>query len=56
MKRSNRLYCWGLVMTVLGGASLADFITDNRGSFPISAVVFGLGFILILMSYGKNKE
>lgn len=56
MKRSSRLYCWGLVMTVLGGASLADHITSGVGSFPISAVVFGLGFILILMSYGKNKE
>ena len=54
MKRSS-LYCWGLAMTVIGGASLADFITDNQGSFPISAVVFGLGFILILMSYGKDK-
>lgn len=56
MKRSNRLYCWGLVMTVLGGASLADHITYGVDAFPISAVVFGLGFILILMSYGKNKE
>lgn len=52
----DKYYIWGLVMTVIGGASLADFITDNQGSFPISAVVFGLGFILILMSYGKNKE
>ena len=52
----DKYYVWGLVMTVLGGASLADFITDNRGSFPISAVVFGLGFILILMSYGKDKK
>jgi len=43
-------------MTVLGGASLADHITYGVDAFPISAVVFGLGFILILMSYGKNKE
>lgn len=52
----DKYYIWGLVMTVIGGASLADFITDNQGSFPISAVIFGIGFILILMSYVKDKK
>ena len=56
MKRSSKLYCWGLAMMVIGGASLADFITDNMGSFPISAVIFGLGFVLVLMSYVKEKR
>ena len=55
MKRSSKLYCWGLGMTVLGGASLADHICYGVDAFPLSAVVFGLGFILILMSYGKDK-
>ena len=50
------LYAKGLVLLVFGGAGLAEHITSNRGSFPISAVVFGLGFILILMSYGKEKD
>lgn len=49
-------YSIGLCMTVLGGASLADHITNNVGSFPISAVVFGLGFVLICMSYVKNDK
>lgn len=52
----DKYYIWGLVMTVLGGASLADHITYGVDAFPISAVVFGLGFILILMSYGKEKR
>jgi hypothetical protein len=52
----DKYYFWGLVLTVLGGASLADHITDGVGSFPISAVVFGLGFILILISYGKEDH
>ena len=52
----DKYYIWGLVMTVIGGASLADFVTDNQGSFPISAVIFGIGFILILMSYVKDKK
>lgn len=51
MKRSSKYYCWGLTMVILGGASLADHITDGIGSFPISAVVFGLGFVLICRSY-----
>lgn len=52
----DKYYIWGLVMTILGGAALADNITDSVGSFPISAIVFGLGFILICMSYGKKNR
>ena len=49
------MYVKGLTLLTFGGAGLAEHITSNRGSFPISAVVFGLGFILILLSYGKEK-
>lgn len=52
----DKQYVWGLVMTVLGGASLADHITYGVDAFPISAVVFGIGFVLICMSYGKDKR
>lgn len=51
----SRLYAWGLVLVLFGGAGLAEHITSNRGSFPISAVVFGMGFILVCMSYGKQN-
>lgn len=47
-------YAKGLILFTFGGAGLAEHICSGRGSFPISAVVFGLGFILIVMSYGKN--
>ena len=50
------LYGKGLVLLTLGGAGLAEHITSNRGSFPISAVIFGLGFVLIVMSYGQKNE
>lgn len=49
------LYGKGLVLFIFGAAGLAEHITSNRGSFPISAVIFGLGFILIVMSYGKEN-
>lgn len=52
----DKQYFLGVCMVVLGGASLADHITDGIGSFPISAVVFGLGFILVGMSYGNKKD
>jgi len=52
----DKYYAWGLVMTVLGGASLADHITYGVDSFPISAVIFGLGFVLICMSYAKKRR
>lgn len=51
MRECNKRYLWGLAMVVFGGASLADHITDGVGSLPISAVVFGLGLILIAWSY-----
>lgn len=48
------LYGKGLIMMVIGGASLADHITYGVDAFPLSAVVFGIGFILVCMSYGKE--
>lgn len=51
----RELYGKGLILLVFGGAGLAEHITSDRGSFPISAVVFGLGFILICMSYVKDR-
>lgn len=49
------LYSKGLILMVLGGASLADHICYGVDAFPISAVIFGLGFVLVCMSYGKDK-
>ena len=52
----DKYYIWGLIMTILGGASLADNITNGFGNFPISAIIFGLGFALICMSYVKKDN
>ena len=49
------LYVKGLVIAMFGGAGLAEHITSNRGSFPISAVVLGVGIILMLLSY-ENRD
>jgi hypothetical protein len=49
----DKLYGKGLICVVIGGAALAEHITSGRGSFPISAVVFGIGFVLICASYVK---
>ena len=49
----KREYAWGLVLIVFGGSGLAEHITSGRGSFIISAVVFSVGFALILSSYRK---
>ena len=53
MKGRNKTYCAGLIMVLLGGASLADHITYGVDAFPISAVVFGIGFILVCWSYKR---
>lgn len=51
--KTDKKYLTGIFLMLIGGASLADHITDGVGSFPISAVVFGLGFVLICWSYIK---
>ena len=43
-------------MMVLSGAALADHICYGVDAFPISAVIFGLGFVLVCMSYGKENN
>ena len=53
MRASTKIYLWGLTMMLFGGASLAEHITSGRGSYPISATVFGIGFVLIIWSYIK---
>ena len=50
------LYSKGLILFALGGAGLAEHVTSGRGSFPICAVIFGLGFILMAMSYAKENR
>lgn len=49
----DRLYGKGLIAFLIGAAGMAEHITSGRGSFPISAVVFGIGFVLICASYIK---
>lgn len=56
MRESTKTYLWGLVLFLFGAAGMAEHITSGRGSFPFSAVVFGLGFVLICVSYGKGKK
>lgn len=53
MKEDNKLYGWGLLMTVFGGAGLAEVITSSRGSFMVSTVIFALGIAMVLWSYVK---
>lgn len=36
----DKYYIWGLALLLLGGGALADHITDNVGSGPISTFVF----------------
>ena len=52
----DSLYVKGLLILLFGGAGLAEHITSGRGSFPISAILFGIGFILICASYGKKNN
>ena len=48
---NNKTYAAGVILSLLGGASLADHVTNGVGTFPISAVIFGLGIALCIRSY-----
>ena len=50
----NREYGWGCVLLLFGGAGISENICSGRGSFIISAIVFAIGFGLILCSYGRK--
>jgi hypothetical protein len=49
--RTDKKYCTGLFLMGIGGASLADHICYGVDAFPLSAVVFGIGFVIVLWSY-----
>lgn len=53
MRECNKWYLRGLILFVFGGAGLAEHITSGRGSFPVCAVVFGTGLIVMLWSYTR---
>ena len=54
MKRSkDKIWGYGLLLTIFGAAGMAEHITSGRGIFMVSAIVFSIGFALILTSYRK---
>lgn len=51
MRKSSKYYGVGVLLTLFGGAGLAENITSGRGSFLISLVIFSIGFACVLVSY-----
>lgn len=51
----GNLYAKGVCVFTIGAAGLAEHITSSRGSFPICAVLVGIGLILMVWSYGKDR-
>lgn len=52
-KGTDKLYGYGLLIWMLGGAGLAENITSGRGSFMVCAVIFSIGLGMIIGSYIK---
>ena len=53
MKGNNTLFGVGCLMTVFGGAGLAEISTSNHGCFWFCAILFSVGLGLCLWSYEK---
>ena len=47
------IYGKGMILTLFGGAGMAENITSGRGYFIISAIMFSIGFAMIMWSYVK---
>lgn len=50
------MYVKGLLLTLFGGAGLAENITSGHGNFILCAAIFSLGFGTILVSYVYEKN
>lgn len=51
MKTRDKVYAYGVVFTLFGGAGMAEHITSGRGSFLVSAIIFSIGFACVLYGY-----
>lgn len=56
MREDNKIFCWGICALVFGAAGIAEHVTSERGSFPVCAVVFGIGLVLICWSYVYGRK
>ena len=45
----------GAVLTIFGGAGLAEISTSNHGCFWLCAVMFAVGFAMCLMGYRHEQ-
>ena len=53
MRASNKVYAVGCLLTLVGGAGLAEISTSNHGCFILCAVMFSIGIGMCVWSYGK---
>lgn len=53
MKGNNTLFGVGCLMTVFGGAGLAEISTSSHGSFWFCTLMFAVGLGICLWSYEK---
>ena len=49
----DKTYCYGVLLTVLGGEGLAENVTSGRGSFIICSILFSIGLGMVLYGYMK---
>lgn len=53
MGSKNKYYGIGCLLTLAGGAGLAEISTSDHGNFIFCAVIFAVGFAMCLFSYTR---
>lgn len=51
--KKNKAYGIGVLLTLFGGAGLAEISTSNHGCFWLCATMFSVGVAMCLWSYGR---
>ena len=51
----NKIYGIGVLLTLFGGAGLAEISTSNHGCFWLCALMFSFGLAMCIGSYEHDR-
>lgn len=51
MNKGNKVYGTGCLLTLIGGAGLAEISTSNHGCFVLCTAMFAIGLAMCIWSY-----
>lgn len=53
---NTNTYAIGVVLTLLGGAGLAEVVTSDHGNFLICVIVFAVGYAMCIKEFIGGRK